>query len=98
MLGLGGSQSVSDGKQSVYVTGAISLDGPELAEILTLPNGEADVRGIIEHELGHLVGLDHVNDRTQLMNPSTDGSVTTYAAGDLTGLNQLGRGACFPKV
>ena len=89
---------MSDDRQSVYVTGAIELDGPELAEILTLAEGKADVRGVIEHELGHLVGLDHVNDPTQLMNPSTDGSVTTYADGDLTGLNHLGRGACFPKV
>ena len=98
VLGLGGSESASDGKQSVYVTGAIALDGPELAGLLALPDGEAQVRSVIEHELGHLVGLDHVNDPTQLMNPSTDGTVTTYAAGDLTGLNRLGRGACFPQV
>jgi hypothetical protein len=98
VLGLAGSQSVTDGKESVYVTGGVTLDGPELAGLLALPNGEAQVRGVIEHELGHLVGLDHVNDPTQLMNPSTDGTVTTYAAGDLTGLSLLGQGACFPEV
>ena len=32
------------------------------------------------------------------MNPESTGTVTTFAAGDLTGLNQLGRGACFPDV
>ena len=35
----------------------------------TGPRASPRVRGVIEHELGHLVGLDHVNDPTQLMNP-----------------------------
>jgi hypothetical protein len=98
VAGLGGSASLIEDKRGVYVTGSIELDGPDLAEILMRPDGQIQVRAIIEHEVGHLLGLDHVNDPTQLMNPSGNGSVTTYADGDLTGLNQLGRGACFPDV
>jgi hypothetical protein len=97
VAGLGGSSWASDGKASVYVSGDITLDGPDLARVQAGPEGAAGVRSVIEHELGHLVGLDHVDDPTQLMNP-TGGSVTAFGAGDLTGLARLGQGECFPKV
>ena len=97
VAGLAGSSWVTVDRGSVYVTGSIELDGPQLAEIVLGFDGVADARSVIEHELGHLVGLDHVDDPTQLMNP-TGGAVTTYAEGDLTGLWHLGQGECFPQV
>ena len=46
---------------------------------------------VLMHELGHTVGLGHVTDGTQLMNTTASSSgPTSYAAGDLTGLWQLG--------
>ncbi|MGE0878625.1 MAG: matrixin family metalloprotease [Acidimicrobiia bacterium] len=44
---------------------------------------------ILLHELGHVMGLDHVNDPNQLMYPSVARAVD-YAAGDLAGLYELG--------
>ena len=52
------------------------------------------VQAVVEHELGHLVGLAHVNDATQIMYPRASPRVLGYRAGDLTGLAALGRGAC----
>ena len=98
VTGEAGSLSVTTLKGSVYVTGMVRLDGPQLAEIIAGPNGVADVQAVIEHELGHLVGLDHVDDPQELMYPSTDGQVTDYGPGDRLGLRQLGQGACFPDI
>ena len=55
-------------------------------------------RAIVLHELGHLVGLAHVANPTQLMLPEASPGVVDFAAGDLTGLAQLGAGACVPEV
>jgi hypothetical protein len=49
---------------------------------------------VLLHELAHAVGLGHVADETQLMNAvATPNSPTTYAAGDLEGLWELGAAA-----
>ena len=46
---------------------------------------------VLLHELGHAVGLGHVNNATQLMNAvASPSGPTTYAAGDLTGLWLVG--------
>lgn len=97
--GQAGSTAASrrDGTR-VYVSGQVELDGEKLARIATLPNGRNEAGAIIQHELGHLVGLDHVGDATQLMFATSTGAVTSYAAGDLSGLAMLGRGTCAPDL
>ena len=98
-VGVGGSQAISVGADRlVYVTGMVALDGPQLTEILDSDDGRAIVRGVIAHELGHVAGLDHVDDIEELMAPKTDGSVNTYGTGDRQGLAQLGAGSCFPDL
>jgi hypothetical protein len=42
------------------------------------------------HELGHVMGLDHVTSQAELMEPS-GGDMTSYGPGDLAGLEKLGR-------
>ena len=71
VAGYGGAHSVPDNtdaaQRRVYVTGAVSYDTADLAGMLGRSNGEDLARFTIMHELGHLVGLDHVADPTQLM-------------------------------
>lgn len=93
-VGLGGSSSVglSNGYKA-YVTGTVSLDAPQFAGILDASNGEEIGIAVIMHELGHLLGLDHVDDPRQLMFGEASW-VREYAAGDRTGLALLGTGPC----
>ena len=83
---------------TAYVTGAVQLDAGQMAAILKRPHGKQVVRGIVLHELGHLVGLGHVTDTTQLMYPQSQAGVTGFGSGDLAGLAALGRGACLPDL
>jgi hypothetical protein len=97
IAGRGGSNWLELPTGSVYITGQVVLDGPDLARAVAADE-QAVVRGIIAHELGHLVGLDHVDAPDQLMYPETDGTVTEFQAGDVRGLARLGAGACFPEI
>lgn len=97
--GFAGSTWLETGQEaSVYVSGLVALDGPQLTESLRLRGGRDETRAVIQHELAHLVGLDHVPDPGQLMQPVLDPEVTSFGAGDLTGLALLGAGQCFPEV
>ena len=96
--GIGGSAFLTDASgERVYVTGAVALDTPQLRGILARPGGTALVRAIVLHELGHVVGLDHVDDRNELMY----GKGTTrrdFGPGDLEGLAALGSGRCAGRL
>ena len=98
IAGIGGSAAVTRAGSSVYVTGAVTLDAPAIVQMSASANGAAVAYGVVTHEFGHLVGLDHVDDPTQLMNPRSSISVTSFASGDLAGLAALGTGSCAPGV
>ena len=53
---------------------------------------------VLMHELGHLAGIDHVNDPGQVMYPvARDDGPTTYGAGDLDGLWRVSAwNGCLP--
>ena len=98
VAGRGGSTAVSvSGRRAALVSGQVALDAPDLARIMLRPDGPAYVRAVILHELGHVVGLDHVDDPTQLMHAENSG-LTGFAAGDLAGLALLGSGPCVPEL
>jgi hypothetical protein len=48
---------------------------------------------VLQHELGHAVGLGHIFDPFQLMSPVP--VVTDWGTGDLAGLEELGKGPCL---
>ena len=81
----------------VYVSGTVGLTTDGAALDPTTTWGAAAMEAVWLHEWAHLVGLGHVEDPTQLMNPSVSG-VLDYAAGDLTGLAEMGSGPCVPTV
>ncbi len=95
VAGLGGSTSVRGelSGSAHYVTGQVALDAPQLAGIMERNGGRALVRAIVLHELGHLVGLGHVTDPTQLMFAQTRG-VLDFNGGDRRGLALVGSGTC----
>lgn len=98
VAGTGGSASVQiPGEPYVSVTGQVTLDAPGLAVTLARPDGPPLVRAIIMHELAHVLGLDHVDDPTQLMHEENTGQFD-FAEGDRAGLALLGTGACVPGL
>lgn len=98
VAGTGGSASVQiSGEPYVSVTGQVTLDAPALADTLAYPDGPPLVRAIIMHELAHVLGLDHVDDPTQLMHEENTGQFD-FGDGDRAGLALLGTGACVPRL
>jgi hypothetical protein len=76
-----------------YVTGGITLDEDAFAQIAAEPDGAAEMRAIVLHELGHVVGLAHVHDPRELMNADNVG-LLDFGVGDRRGLAAVGRGSC----
>jgi len=83
---------------NTYVSCIVYLDPAKYLDIASR-SGQAITDSVILHELGHLVGLTHVNDPGQLMWPrGNTAGLTPFRPGDLGGLNALGRGPCQPDV
>lgn len=81
-----------------YISGIVYLDPTKINEIRK-NFSEPVARSVIMHELGHLVGLAHVNDENQIMWPrGINKRLTEYQPGDIAGLAALGHGACQPDI
>ena len=81
----------------VRVSGEVALDSEQITQQVQAGD-RAIALAVITHELGHLVGLGHVNDERELMYPSARPVVTAFGPGDLTGLAALGNGTCFESL
>jgi hypothetical protein len=88
--GVGGSAWISDGTNPEwYVSGSIHVD-------TALGTDEEPNQVVLLHELGHVLGLDHVADAHQLMYPST--VVSQLGEGDRAGLAKVGAGDCAGQI
>jgi hypothetical protein len=94
-VGIGGASSAApDGATPRLVSGIVYLDAPELTTMRQRSAGAQQVRSVMLHELGHLVGLQHVNDSASIMFPQESSAVQDYSVGDLRGLAFAGSGPC----
>ncbi len=92
VVGAAGPDSITVDGHTTFVTGKVILD----AEYFTELEQRADADGavaVMMHEIGHLLGLDHVDDPGELMYAENLGR-TTFGPGDRQGLGILGAGWC----
>lgn len=81
--GYGGSNALSVGGPFVFVSGHVVLN-PDA------PANETQLKTLLMHELGHVLGLDHVDVTTQVMYADASGGLTEWGVGDLAGLARVG--------
>jgi hypothetical protein len=95
VAGIGGAVAVevNPGGWLRYVTGGVTLDADAFDEIGSVFGDGGERRAILLHELGHLVGLDHVDSPDELMFADNIGT-RDFATGDLNGLIAVGQGRC----
>lgn len=91
VAGIGGSIAIGQPGNMRYVTGKVILDRDTYASFGRRDTAVA--QAIVDHELGHLVGLGHVDDPGELMHESAL-ERTTYGPGDVEGLALLGSVDC----
>jgi hypothetical protein len=98
VAGLGGSRPWSDTHgRPTYVTGTVWLDGPSLMPAVEDAGRLAAARGVVIHELGHVVGAGHVRDPHQLMSERGNAE-GRLGSGDRYVLARLGQGECAPGL
>ncbi|VXC08647.1 matrixin family metalloprotease [Nocardioides sp. AX2bis] len=93
VAGIGGAVATGDTRGFRYRTGAMVLDSDLFADLSD--DGRQDVAvAIVLHELGHVVGLDHVDDPGELMNAEGVAPRPRFGPGDLKGLAALADVPC----
>lgn len=93
VAGLGGAVSVQTGIRWRFTTGSLVLDTEAFERLDDRRRGRDIALAILLHELGHVVGLGHVDDRGELM--YQDGVPRpSFGPGDLAGLEELGNLRC----
>lgn len=94
VAGIGGSVAVAvRGDRFRYVTGGVTLDKNTFGALARSEAGRREAYAILLHELGHLVGLAHVEDPGELMNADNVG-LLGFGPGDRAGLARVGATPC----
>jgi hypothetical protein len=96
VIGLAGPVALT-GKNAHIVSGEVVFDAPDIARVEGYPDGATYAYDVMLHELGHLVGLGHIDDPNSVMNPVTSRPLLRYSDGDLRGLAVLGEGRCLTR-
>ncbi len=93
VAGIAGAMSTGDNRGLRLRSGAMVLDSGLFADLED--DGRRDVAvAIVLHELGHVVGLDHVDDPGELMNAEGVAPRPRFGPGDLEGLAALADVPC----
>lgn len=97
--GLGGPAATGEASRGDrhYVSGSIYLNRDHLTQVESWPLGIRREQAVILHELGHLVGLDHVEDAAELMSRQPGVTALDLGSGDLRGLAAVSGGRCYPE-
>lgn len=95
VVGLGGAAGDGGGAadMAVLTQGGVTFDVDFLAEVAAGQEGRAQQWAVVLHELGHLVGLGHVDDPRELMARDNTGQLG-FGPGDRKGLALAGQGPC----
>jgi len=92
--GMGSGTPVTDGTVLSYATGTVALNRDVFNSLHERFRGAAHGRATVMHELGHVLGLGHVDDDGEVMNSHGHGD-TELGPGDRKGLALLGKGPCL---
>jgi hypothetical protein len=99
VIGVAGSHPDSvPGGPKIFVTGDAAFSAEWFQQQLRTSKGYAEAEAVVLHELGHVLGLGHVPDKSQVMFEMERPQVTKLGVGDLAGLARLGGGACEPRL
>jgi hypothetical protein len=80
-----------------FVTGQLVMNAQRPDLVPGFGDRRDAIGATLVHELGHILGLDHVEDRAQLMSADPGAGPVQFGDGDLRGLRAIGADAgCLP--